>query len=355
MKIAELLALAEANGLLAPEDSERITGSLATQGKTSAMPWYLQALVALGAWLAALALLGFVFGIFFRIIEHGTGGVITGLILITAATALERARRGPFLSQAALAFSASGHLIVLVSATQAAHAFGACVVCAIVLAAVFYRLYPSPLHRFLATGTALALATAWLIFSDALHDRPFWTCASVVAHIVLLGLLFIPARGRRIWRPLAFAVAVSLLGLLLLIVVPFAPLALHGFRLPLGIVVATALLGVLGWAAGGARSLEAHRPAAVFVSLAVFALALGSNPAIVAAVGVLVLGFSLQDRPLVWIGGLSLPVFVTLFYYNLQMSLRDKSLLLLATGAVLVILELVLARLFRPKPATSLP
>jgi uncharacterized membrane protein len=351
MKITELLALAEADGLLTLEDSARVTTAVATREKAGAMPWYLQALTAIGAWLAAAMLLGFIYGMFYEVIRKTpAGGVVAGVVLIAGATALQRARGGPFFGQVALAVSAAGHLLALFSVQEGRHTFGAVVVWAMVLAALFYRFNDAPLHRFLATMTALALSNWWV-----LDERGFggiWIYLSLLAHLAGLAVLFLPDRGRRMWRPLAYALAVSLLGL---VRSRTDFLSFHPSSWPFQVIVGAALVGLLVWAASGTRAARTHPLAARVVVCAVAALVFVSNAAILVALALLVLGFSLQDRPLLFLGGLSLPLFIALYYFSLQLSLRDKSLLLLATGAVLVILELILARIFRANTSAPVP
>ena len=61
-----------------------------------------------------------------------------------------------------------------------------------------------------------------------------------------------------------------------------------------------------------------------------------NTPGIMAGVGVLLLAREARDGWLVWVGWIYLLLFTSAFYYNLDLLLRTKSLILLAMGGLLL-------------------
>jgi hypothetical protein len=155
-------------------------------------------------------------------------------------------------------------------------------------------------------------------------------------------------------RPFGYALAFSLLCLLLPFALPYF-LKSYAPHWPLSIVLGLSLLGAVAWAAGGVHRLRTHPAAFGSILVAVLLLALLANPSILAALSLLVIGFGLQDRILLWLGALSLPAFIFCHYYRLQMDLQHKSYLLLATGAVLLALRAVLTRVSWAQEKTPTP
>jgi uncharacterized membrane protein len=74
-------------------------------------------------------------------------------------------------------------------------------------------------------------------------------------------------------------------------------------------------------------------------------------PGILAATIVLALGFQRGNRILLGLAAIFLAIFLIAFYYNLEVTLLAKSLLLLAAGLLLLGLRALLAREFRSQEA----
>lgn len=89
--------------------------------------------------------------------------------------------------------------------------------------------------------------------------------------------------------------------------------------------------------------------AAAFLFLGTIGLALASfkAPGIIAALYMLAVGFHRANRIIVGISITFLVVFLSGFYYNLDITLINKSYILLGTGALLIVLRIFLATVFQ--------
>src|SRR5687767_11490694 len=159
MKISEVFATAVAAGQLSAEEASAATQHLKPGAGESETPWYLHALIAVGAWLAAIFFIGFAGAIFAGFIFESKGAaLVVGAILLAGAVALRRSARGAFLRQVCLALSVTAHALILFglhNLDQLAWEHGLLPLAAAVLAAVLYELYPDTLHRFLSCASAL--------------------------------------------------------------------------------------------------------------------------------------------------------------------------------------------------------
>jgi uncharacterized membrane protein len=65
-------------------------------------------------------------------------------------------------------------------------------------------------------------------------------------------------------------------------------------------------------------------------------LAAVTTPGVLAAIGLLVLGHARRDALLLAMGTAFFPIFIVVFYYEMEVSLLAKSYILMASGAVLL-------------------
>lgn len=74
----------------------------------------------------------------------------------------------------------------------------------------------------------------------------------------------------------------------------------------------------------------------VLAVAATLGLASFTTPGILAALGLMVLGYARGDRYLLGIGIAFFPVFIVVFYYELQISLLVKSWIMAGSGGLLL-------------------
>ncbi|MBT9584456.1 DUF4401 domain-containing protein [bacterium] len=289
------------------------------EGVSGPLPpaWYIRVLSALGAWLATLFLAIFCLASDLEI--------WWGLGQCLLAAVLARQLRHEFVYQLSLSLWLTGCCLVTFSSLR----FGMDAAALLLLLSLCYS---ESLGRFL---TALAAG----LMAVASVDQVPMPMDLVVGPLALLaGAHYL--NQQQLWRrgwgrhtaSLAGAAVVTLLAalsssfwnwcqtpagrqttlLLTLAVLWLATRVIARLQIPVG-------QGL--WALGGVLMLGA--------------LTL-NTPGIMAGVGVLLLAREARDRWLVWVGWIYLLLFTTAFYYNLDLLLRTKSLILLAMGALLL-------------------
>lgn len=338
ISLGDLLQRLRDQELLDEAGLERIAGHLSQTRPAPGNPWYVRVLVAVGAWIAAICLL--VFLALAKIIDimalEARPLLSCGIFLVAGATALHSLRRHVFAAQLALAFSMAGHALVLVGAAKLTDdsmgpAFAAAGLCA-----VLYPLYRESLHRFLSCLLATSAAAGWLVAADLHHGLH----GLVLVESIWAGMFFLAPRIEPSLRPLAYALVVSVPLHLLLIVADGAQLGTPQW--PSSLTLALGLVALYRWIAGDTAKLRREPFVAAIVCTA--ALAVLSTPGVLAAIGLLVLGYARDDRPLLGLGLAFLPLFLALYYYDLDVSLLQKSGVLLASGAVLLAARWYLSR-----------
>jgi uncharacterized membrane-anchored protein len=145
------------------------------------------------------------------------------------------------------------------------------------------------------------------------------------------GILFTGMRVSSKLRPLAYAFAVSIPITLLIIT------EVHEVKTPWwpsSILLVAGLIWLYGWVAGGFSKLLREPLSMAVVSTLV--LGIVSTPGILAAIGLMVLGYALGDLILLGLASVFFPTFIWLYYYSLNISLAFKSLILIGSGIVLL-------------------
>lgn len=308
----------------------------ATSRKRSSNPWYIRILIGVGAWIAALCVLTFFELV--GLLTHDASQIVFGVLLIGGALILRLVAEHDFTTQLALALSVAGHAITLSWASNERSIF----LIATLLCGLLYFTYRDWLHRFLSSLLVTITCAIWLADSDYPNNLHLL----VLVEVLGLGLFFtgrhgrLPAQVSSALRPLAFALAVSVLGLLLVlgVVRDGAPIPLY----PSKVILGFSLLYLYWWASAEEHRLTAEK----FILLVIPTLILSAvtTPGILAALALLVIGYWRDERLLIALGGLFFPVFLILFYYNLEVDLLTKSLTLMGSGVVLLAARSFLSR-----------
>jgi hypothetical protein len=334
MTLRQLLARLGEKGLFQEGDAglAQVAGHLEKEEAEERTPYYIRALVAIGAWVAA--------GFF--ILFLGMSGLISddagpligwGLTFIAGATVMRHFSTHVFPIQLALALSVTGHTLALAGVCEPVREFWPAPLAAAVLCAVLYPLYRDSVHRFLGTLLVAGTFAAWLLSEEQLHHGLH---VLVLAEAVGAGVLFTHPRMRPSFRPLAYGLVVSLcLTLTLMVVLATAP---HTDLLtpwwPSSVVLALGLIWLYGWMAGGHEKLLREPLVIAVVATLLFT---ASSPGILAALALVVLGYARDDRALLGLGLVFLPTFITFYYYSLDVELIVKSGVLVGSGAVLLL------------------
>jgi hypothetical protein len=345
----DLLARWRAVGLLTDEAAAQVeAGMQQEEAKPSAtIPWYVRVLVIVSAWVAALLFMVFLFGM--DLFDFDDTAAVLGVVFIAGAIGLRRWAKGLFLQQMAFAISVTGQATLLFGLADLLDEAVLSWTAALVLQLLLFVLYPDGAHRFVSAVVAVATVLG-LLYTVELQEGAHGVTAVLVAGAVVLWEAETRLRTGRfaaLQGPLAYAVAFSLLLLFALAVVPLEVLPVIGWW-PSTLVLAMGLLGLLVWIIR-AHQPRGHPPLVLALALAVVLVAVLTHdaPGVLAAVLVLVLGFHRHNRVLMGLALLALALYLGWFYYHMHLSLLNKSLLLMGTGAVLLALRWGMGRFFQ--------
>ncbi|MFQ5504812.1 MAG: DUF4401 domain-containing protein [Planctomycetota bacterium] len=340
----ELLGWLEQRGLLEADELPAVQEHLKSRAAEEALVWYLRVPQFLGAWIAGILFMGFLFTS--ELLDDTNPSLLVwGGILGVLAVSLHKRGRRAFFGQLALALSVGAHGLLIWAAWEAARERWVMPASAALLCVGLYPVYRDALHRFLACMLVLFLTTIWLLEPE-LHGA-FHGLVAVEA----LGFAYILTRERLApgLLPLAYACAVSV-PLTILLGTEGESWLWSGAEVlsllwPSTVLLGLCLLWLLQWAAGGmTRVGGAPRLLVTVVTLATGLLMLAGTPGILAALCLMLLGHAMRDGVLVGAGALSLPLFLQRFYQHLELSLLEKSITLVGTGLLLLALGIYLAR-----------
>jgi hypothetical protein len=306
---------------------------LSDRGEHDDSPWYMQAVLGIGAWVTAIAGLFFawaVMALVFEVDEPNLAVATIGAIVFAASLWLLHSRpEGAFTAHAAVAFATAGTLLVAAGIGVTAESVWAAAAVTLPFAAIAVWQQRSLLLQFLVVSVAL------ILLSVAIWDHWHQIIADLPAVFIPLGvalLLYPPPRDA---RPTAFA---------LLLVPQIVEILAFSFEagrvLWFGWPAKGLFLGVFGflfllnWRR--VRDSQARLLALVAAAAtAVVALLLPTGAS--AALVLLALAYTLGSRSLAVIGALAEAYFIWRFYWDLQETLLTKSIVLMTAGAVVLI------------------
>ncbi|MHC4505097.1 MAG: DUF4401 domain-containing protein, partial [Planctomycetota bacterium] len=172
----------------------------------------------------------------------------------------------------------------------------------------------------------------WFLSATELHH-----CIHllVIVEVVGAGVLFTRARLPRALRPLAYGLAASLCMTATFVLIPREHLATPWW--PSSVVLALGLVWLYQWIAGGPEHLRDESIVIAVVATLVLGTATPGLLGMLAALGLVALGYARDDRTLTALGLVFMPVFIVGYYYSLNTTLIMKSGVLFGSGAVLLV------------------
>lgn len=299
-------------------------------GAAQRAPWYVQAILGLGAWISALLMIVFVallLNLVFGVDEPDLVTAAIGLAMFAAGLLIQhRGRGGVFAEHFTLVLTAAGAAVAAASiGVELDEIWAAAAIAALLLAVDIWQGRNAQQQFLLA-----ALAVFLLVAALGETDLPFRI--DIAALAVPIGVWLFLRPPRRDLRPSA---AVLLFTMPLYGIVNDATFVLAdesggwGARI-LSALSVVALLWLRRRAGGGRTQLLA------VIALLAAAICQLLPPGGSAALVVLVLAYTLGDRALAIVGVLLQIYFLPRFYYDLELSLLTKSWLLMAVGTLLL-------------------
>lgn len=372
-----MITLQELLSDLSPQKQAEAQQAL-TQHNSTALPWYLQFLIGLGAWLASLFFLGAAFTVMGWDPDPRIRFGFIGIIFLLITIGVARQKLGIFVNQACVAFNLAAQAMIYFGfAPDTHHVVDWLLFIALLQAVLHYLTYPDFLVKFLTTIGALQFALLWL--STNSDGEPWTGQVSLVSSVLMLLFwivlwtsvlgIFLRPKNQAYFAPLGYALVTFLalwkvedsLGVWSFFNNPVTDSA-SILRLFVWLIIlakirasftSLILFFLIVWAAGGRGALQARPIPFLATAVALMVLFLLGAQGVTLALLFLLLGFSLQNKPILFLGLLFLPIYITDYYYNLAFDLLLKSGVLMGSGAVLLALRSMLLKWFDSKEVIS--
>jgi hypothetical protein len=380
LTIADVLKQLVAEGLAPPESVGRARAALEGAVDTSP-PWFARIIAGFGAWVATAFLIGSLIAA--KVVNEETSAIIVGTVLVAGAVYLRRTAEAEaeFKRQLAFAGSLAGQVLVIAGVAGETRSAALAGLVALVMSAILIPLVSDQAQRFISglAGSIAALAAmADLRLAWTIGD--FGPLGAIVVRGTDLAALAIVALTAYIWRigvrersravaemlePVGYGTVAALFAVLLFsslfavaddLVRGPESTRVNAWHLgPLTTAGITAALIALALATFSEQRLK-PRQEVVIVALAATVL-LGlltlSTPGLIAAVAVLTLGFDRRNRILIGIAAVFLVKFASVYYYSLRMTLLAKSVVLVASGVLLLAARAYVYLRYKPSEADA--
>jgi uncharacterized membrane protein len=303
-----------------------------TSAASVATPWYVLLLLGLGAWITALIMIVFV-GVFLDFTvgfdEPGLGTAAIGVFMFLGGLLMQaKLKESIFAEQFAIALVAAGAAIAAASIGFEFDSFWSAAIAAVPLAAIDIWRGRFAQQQFLLAALAVAIGVA------ALSDAMVAGRVDIVALALPIGALLYLRPPPKDVRPTATV---------LLLAMPFYAVVADTLYDPTygsanwpARVIAMATILVLAWLHGRGLAMPRMCLRHLVIAIVAAAICLLLPPGGSAALVILMLAFTLGHWPLAIVGVLLEIYFVPRFYYDLDMSLLNKSWILMAAGGALL-------------------
>lgn len=325
---------------------------LAIEQSADVQPWYVRGMIGFGAWLASLLLIiSILAGL--GAYESDIVAMITGLVIVVVATAIRRVSTHDFATQMTLAFCLAGQGLFLFGMYEQVHSFEYILYTVVVTQPLMMMVYPDRIFRFLSVLFCVQ-AIVLLLFRWNAQEWLHLLMFSLLLTFLLMekNAFLLIARG---WYerlvPIVYGLLTAALGILMLSTVYILPelsTQTRFFPYPWLSAVLSAPLLIAVIACSLRRQNARQHVWFVCMTMAVlFVLASLQMPGLVVACLLVLLGYERSLRPVLAIGIVFLVVFLVAWFYGLEVSLLAKSVSLVLSGALLVLLRYGLRRWYK--------
>jgi hypothetical protein len=323
--------------------AELVSGELPVDetGRRAPSPWPVRVMLGVAGWLGAIFLFGFAAITLHDFLRDASSAwPLGGLCLICAIGLFYAVPANGFAGQFAFALSVAGQFLVVMGMQNLAKEWAAFLMILIEAALAFaISNYVHRVFTAIAANTALVLWLGWTMHAPMLASG----LLAIGVTLIWVDPIMI-AKRQALWEPIGYGLAI---GLLLIdgawifesnvwsrnspVVTSFA----HW----VGPIVVGLTLVYVAW------KLSAGTMLAVGAA-AVIALCGVAAPGISAAVLVITLGFASAQRVLMGLGLVGFAFYLWHFYYQWDLTFLAKSMVLAATGVVLLGLRWVIGRVW---------
>jgi len=357
-----LLEQLVSSGKVGVGELPKLSESIKEDQQDGELPLYLRILVGIGAAISSFCFIGFLSVA--KIVSFSSEGDLIGVgfMLIAAALAVallarekEHNLKHSFLMQSSFCLMGMGKILFTMGVAMLfkPDEMRGALVATLLLTVGTYHVYRMSIDRFLSSS-----AVALTLFLNVMFEKELGLMHGNVVNLILIlmlvfaGFLFTNPRVKRAYLPLAYALSTSLS--LIVLFLPFYFSSVHtvsrelqrsigagGFSLmPLTVALCLGLVFLMAHVGGGWKRLL-QQPLSIAV-VGVILLGTVSAPGILLALALMILGYGRHERLLWTLGLLLMPAFIWFYYYTLELTLLEKSGVLVGSGCVLLLGRLYL-------------
>ena len=352
---ASLLAALRSKGLTREEG---LADFILRRQQAKPPPLYLNILMAIGAFIAGL--------LFFVVLFEETSAsvivlFIVALMLVAGAVWLHKQAgdghgiKYSILTQSSLTMMIVGKVaLLLIFGVWLDYyylsKYGYDELWSVTLALLIITILTYPVYRiFVDRFVSSFIALCFILFNILNDSGEYMTHRALLFHgfflfqFAIAAVLLTHGKLRSDYIPLAYALVFSLcVNVLLLAFVPWKHIGVDVVISPhfASLVLSGGLIALFGYVAGGMTKLKTAPLRLAVMGAAL--LGLISAPGILLAITLMVLGYARHERLLLATGAALIPVFLFLYYYQLDMTLLQKSGVLVGSGALLLAARLYL-------------
>jgi len=318
-----------------------------------AAPWYVRLMLGIAGWIGAFFLLSFVgVGLAF-VTRSGAAQITIGVLACAAATMMFRAAKGDFVTQFALAVSLAGQVLMAMGLGELLHPWErswqpVAALIAIQQAALFL-LVPNYIHR-IWTAWSASYAALMALGETFIHLAPALAAAAFIG--VWLREFQHPRQASLV-RAAGYGLAITTLqcavlsGSLAQALIWGAGFDASGARQPWwwvngAMAGAVLVAGVIALLRREGLALASGPAKSALAGALVIAAASIKAPGLAPATAILVVGYANGNRVLAGLGVLALLAYLSHYYYALQATLLEKSMLLAAAGVAVLMARFAL-------------
>jgi len=301
-------------------------------------PWYTRVLMGIMGWLGGFFVLGFFGAIIGNLFENGVILVIVATGLFAGSFAMYRAMpKSDFGTQFALAASICAQVVATIAFAKlvgySGNTYGIAWFVGLMQVALVIAM-PNGLHRLIST---LFAAAAFFLAAEKGLLVPALDAILVIVLIVLARMesTLVVSGQRQLVDPVINGVSIALLLRGAAHVNLFGETLWLPFALQAAVVFAVAL--TVWTALNTARLTMVTRSAAVLAAI-VYGAVTWRAPGLIAVVLVLLVAFASGRRALTAFSLVALVAYLSTYYYQMQLTLATKSMVLALSGASLLVM-----------------
>ncbi|MFZ6801617.1 DUF4401 domain-containing protein [Undibacterium sp. Di24W] len=313
--------------------------------------WYIRVMLGFAGWLGALFLMAFIGIGFSFVMDSAIASICIGIALCTLSYVLFRSvKNQDFLEQFSLAVSLAGQGFFFFGLIKEFREDSITLYAAILVLELLLTIcVPNFIHRFL-TSLAAICAAYFLLQRAGIYGQ-----MQGVLAIAVLALWWSPRllRQAALWRPVSYALAIALVcsegGRF---VQPFywrgtdLTWMKHGWLIGSSLVSIALMIAVILVLRREQLAFSSSRAIAALSATVLLCGFSYITPGLSSALLLMLIAFSFSNRILLGLGLLALLSFLSHYYYQLQVTLLYKSMVLLGLASSLFAIRWLLLRLF---------